>query len=94
MCEMRCLHSLLSRASSDSKLYIKYLHMHDSFIHINVCICFIGFPGGSVVKDPPAIARDTGDEGSILRSKRSPREENGNPLEYSCLGNPVDRGAW
>ena len=51
----------------------------------------MGFPGGSVVKNSPANA---GDEGSVPGSERSPGEENGNPLQYSCLGNPTDRGAW
>ena len=50
-----------------------------------------GFPGGSVVKNPPAKA---GDVGSIFDLGRSPGEGNGNLLQYSCLGNPVDRGAW
>ena len=49
------------------------------------------FPGGSVVKNLPAKARDMG---SIPGSGRSPGEGNGNPLQYSCLGNPMDRGAW
>ena len=50
-----------------------------------------GFPGGSAGKNPPANARDTG---SIPRSGRSPGGWNGNPLQYPCLGNPMDRGAW
>ena len=50
-----------------------------------------GFPGGSVVKNPPA---NTGDMGSISGLGKSPGERNGNPLQYSCLGNPMDRGAW
>ena len=50
-----------------------------------------GFPGGSVVKNLPANA---GDSGSILGPGRSPGEGNGKPLQYSCLGNPMDRGAW
>ena len=50
-----------------------------------------GFPGGSVVKNPPAKAEDVG---SIFDLGRSPGEGNGNLLQYSCLGNPVDRGAW
>ena len=50
-----------------------------------------GFPGSSVVKNPPA---KTGDTGSIPGSGRSPGEGNGNPLQYSCLGNPTDRRAW
>ena len=49
-----------------------------------------GFPGGSVVKNPPARAGHTG---LIPRSGRSPGKGHGNPLQYSCLGNPVDRGA-
>ena len=51
----------------------------------------VGFPGGSVVKNLPANA---GDAGLSLGSVRSPGEENGNPLQYSCLENPMDRGAW
>ena len=54
---------------------------------------FQGFPGGLVVKKPPTNAGDTGDLGSIPGSGRSPREGNGNPFQYSCLGNPMDRGA-
>ena len=42
-------------------------------------------------KNPPANA---GDLGSILGMGRYPGERNGNPLQYSCLGNPMDRGAW
>ena len=38
--------------------------------------------------------QETGDKSSILGSERSPGEENGNPLQYSCLANPMDRGAW
>ena len=52
---------------------------------------FMGFPGGSVAKNPPANAGDTG---LIPGSGRSPREGKGNPLQYSCLGNPRDRGVW
>ena len=50
-----------------------------------------GFPDGSVVKNPPASA---GEVGSIPGSGRSSGEGNGNPLQYSCLENPKDRGAW
>ena len=52
------------------------------------------FPGGSVAKNPPANARDTRDMGSIPASGRSPGEENGNSLQYSYLGNSMDRAAW
>ena len=50
-----------------------------------------GFPGVSVVKNPPANA---GDVGCIPGSRRFPVEGNGYPLQYSCLGNPMDRGDW
>ena len=54
----------------------------------------LGFPGGSGVKNPPANAVAAGDSGLILGSGRSPGGGNGNLLQYSCLGNPMDRGAW
>ena len=51
----------------------------------------LGFPGGSEVK---ASAWNAGDLGSIPGLGRSPGEGNGNPLQYSCLENPMDGGAW
>ena len=45
-------------------------------------------------KNLPVDTGDVGDEGSIPGSGRSPEERNGNPLQYSCLENSVDRGAW
>ena len=53
-----------------------------------------GFPGGIVAKNLPANAGDARDVGSIPGLGRSPGEGNGNPLQYSCLGNPMYRGAW
>jgi len=50
-----------------------------------------GFPHGLVVKNPPANEVAAG---SILGSRRPSKEGNGNPFQYSCLGNPNDRGAW
>ena len=47
-----------------------------------------------VVKNPPASAGDVRGAGLIPGSGRSPGGENGNPLQYSCLENPMDRGAW
>ena len=47
-----------------------------------------------VVKNPPVNARLTRDAGLIPGLGRSPGEGNGNPLQYPCLGNPMDRGAW
>ena len=51
----------------------------------------MGFPGGPVGKES---ACNAGDTGSIPGWVRSPRETNGNPLQYSCLINSMDRGAW
>ena len=51
-------------------------------------------PGGSVVKNPPANSGAAERLGLITEYRRSPGEENGNPLQYSCLENPMDRGAW
>ena len=51
----------------------------------------MGFPDGSAVKNLPANTRDVG---STLGSRRSTGEGNGKLLQYSCLGNPVDREAW
>ena len=54
----------------------------------------MGFPGGSVGKESACSAGDTGDMGSIPRSGRSPGGGHSNPLQYSCLENPMDREAW
>ena len=51
----------------------------------------MGFPSGSVVRNLPANA---GDAGSIPRWERSPGGGNGDPLQYSCLRNPMDRETW
>ena len=55
---------------------------------------FRGFPGVSVVKNPPANAGGAGDLGLIPGSGRSPGGGHGNPLQYSCLENPMNRGTW
>ena len=80
------------------------LHFHfisDSAISVAALICIrtrfrpgfrrLDFPGGSDCKES---AYNTGDLGSIPGSGRSPGEGNGNPLQYTCLENPTDRGAW
>ena len=54
----------------------------------------IKLAGGTMVKNLLANAEDIRDVGSIPGSGRSPGEGNGNPLQYSCLENPADRGAW
>ena len=54
----------------------------------------MGFPGGSVVRNPATNAGDPEDMGSIPGSTRSPGVGNGNQLQYSCLENSMDRGGW
>ena len=65
-------------------LHVKYCIRH--FIYFS-----LGFRGSSVVKNSPTSA---GNSSSIPESGRSPGEGNGNPLQYSHVGNPMDRGAW
>ena len=55
---------------------------------------FLLLLNGSNGKESACNAGDTGDAGSIPGSGRSPGEEHGNPFQYSCLENPMDRGAW
>ena len=57
-------------------------------------LLIMGLPSWLSDKESAASAGDTGDVGSIPGSGRSPRGGNDNPLQYSCLGNPMDRGAW
>ena len=61
-----------------------------------VCVytCIYGFLSGSVGKESACNAESTGDAGSVPGQGRSPREGIGNPLPYSCLGNPMNRRSW
>ena len=70
----------------------KDLHVRNTYLHY--VYTFMGFLGGAVVKNSPASAGDARDLGSIPGLGRSPGGGNGNPLQYSCLGNRMDRGAW
>ena len=63
----------------------------DTYIHTGIFLYPIGSFGGSEVK---ASAWSVGDPGSIPGSGRSPGEGSGNPLQYSCLENPMEGGAW
>ena len=65
-----------------------------SWLIIEIYFSFMGFPGGAGVRNSPASAGDVKDAGSIPGSRRSRGGGNGNPLQFSCLGNPKDRGAW
>ena len=67
------------------------LKPHLGTIYLVLLSIILGFPGGSAVKNPPTNAGDTS---SIPGSGRSPGEENGNPFQYSCLRNLMDRGVW
>jgi len=58
------------------------------------CHLLLGFPGGAAVMNLPVNTEDTRDEGSNPGLGRSLGEGNGNPLQYYCLGNPMDRGDW
>ena len=60
---------------------------------MNMYMC-LGFPGGSVGTESACSVGDTGDVGSVPVLGRSPRGGHGNRLQYSCLENPMDRGAW
>ena len=61
-------------------------------IHVYMYVCY--FIVTPVVKNPPANVGDVRGLGSIPGSGRSPGVENGNPLQYSCLGDTMDREAW
>ena len=63
------------------------------FFKISYIYVILGFPDGTVVKNPPAGAGDAGPVGLIPESRRSPAVGNGNPLQSSCLENSMDRGA-
>ena len=65
-----------------------------TFVLIRKNITEMGFPGGTVVKNPPDNAGDEGDVGSVSGSGRYMGGGNGNSLQYSCLENSMDREAW
>ena len=66
------------------------MHRYTSYTLYIYLFVYKGFPGGSVVKNLPVNA----DAGSIPGMGLSPGEGNGNPLQYSNLGKPMDRGTW
>ena len=61
---------------------------------VSWCVIVCSLAGDSVVKNPPAIAGDARDTGSVPGLGQSPGGGHGNPLQYSCLENTLDRGAW
>ena len=80
---------VLSAPATSSLLYFKQLFPFSLLRYRS--LPQLGFPGGSVAKNLPANA---GDMGSIPGSGRPLGVGNGNPLQYACLGSPMDRGAW
>ena len=63
-------------------------------LYVSLSMTILGIPGDAVVKNPPANVGDARDAGSIPGWGRSSGAGNGKPLQYSCLENPMDRGAW
>ena len=70
-----------------AKEYVKAVYCYPTYL------TSMGFPGGSVEKNLPAVVGDVKNMGSIPGLGKLPGEGNGNPLWYSCLTNPMDRGA-
>ena len=68
--------------------------MDTAILYVYACMHVRDFPGDAVVRNPPANAGDAGDMDLIPGPGRSSGEGNGNPLQYYCLKNPMDRGAW
>ena len=79
---MNVILPVLFCAFTDARHFIHSESFHPSYQH------------GTVIKNLPANAGDTGDVDSIPGSGRSSGGRNGNPLQYSCLESPMDRGAW
>ena len=81
----------LTQESNPGLLHSRKILYHLSYREVPIFFYYTGFPGGS---DSIESSCNAGDPGSILGSERSPGEGNGNPLQYSCLENSMDRGAW
>ena len=78
-------------SKSQTRLRDFTIHYNNNYQYFFIILLYWGFPGNSVVKNLPPNA---GDMGSIPGLGRSPGKGNGKPLQYSCLGNLMDRGAW
>ena len=87
---MRCI----CREGRGIDIWTKSWRMKKNLVYVmNLTICLLlwDFPGGLTIRNPPANA---GDKVLIPGLERCPGEGNSNPLQYSCLGNAMDRGAW
>ena len=90
---------LLVMEGKDIKFFIYHLHLPIRVVHIlglNHIQCIHHYVYINILhnSDDRATACNVGDPGSVPGSGKPPGEGNGNPLQYSCLGNPMDRGAW
>ena len=74
-------------------IYIYYIN-YTIKLFLHNCVTGYFFPGGAMVKSSPASIGAAGNTGSIPGLGKSSGGGNGNPLQYSCLENPTDRGAW
>ena len=88
--ELLCLKEL-EACESQGQALVRAARKKNTGSPVKYALCNIG---GSVVKNLPANAGDTGDVGSIPGSGRSSGEGDGTPLQSSCLDDPMDRGAW
>ena len=87
--------SIILQVITNIYLMLTVCHVPGWVLSINTLIYSLqGFPGGSVGKESACNAGDAGVAGSIPGSGRSPGAGYGNPLQYSCLENPMDKGAW
>ena len=71
-----------------------YIHIPRTYIHLFIYMYIYSRVASLVVQRVKKLPVNAGDPGSIPGSGRSPRKGNGNPFQYSCLENPMDRGAW
>ena len=79
----------------DTRVLTHWNHSSDTHLnHLGPVYCFSGSPSGASGKNSPADAGDIRDVGSIPGLGGSPGRGHGNPLQYSCLEDPMDRGAW
>ena len=87
------LHSVMKSLvdTENMNLNVSFFHNNNKYLLTGYLQCARGFPGGS---DSKESACNVGDPGLIPGLGRSPGEENGCPLQYSCLENSMDRGAW
>ena len=82
---------MITQKTDEFYIPVQWLYYILYYIH---CTTLWGVFSGSAGKESSCNAGDTGDQGFIPGSGRSPGGGNGNPLQDSCLENPVDRGAW